>query len=122
MNPLDQELKNALRRREPSADFTRRVMAGLQSMPVGKQGWSEVIGNFFRFPALRWAAAAAICAALVIGALAYRRHQQTVARGEMARAKVLLALHIASAKLNVAFREVHRADEPRKVQDAQRSE
>jgi hypothetical protein len=122
MNPLDNELKNALRRQEPSADFTRRVMAGLQAAPGLKQGWGESIRNFFRFPVLRWSATVALFAAVVIGGLAYRRHQQTVAQGEMARAKVMLALHITSAKLNVAFREVRRADEPEKVQDAQTSE
>jgi len=122
MNPLDQELKNALRRQEPSADFTRQVMAGLQTATERKQGWGEFIRTLFRFPALRWATVAAMCAALIVGALAYRRHQQAVAQGEMARAKVMLALHITSAKLNVAFREVRRADEPQKVQDAQTSE
>jgi hypothetical protein len=122
MNPLDQELKNALKRQQPSADFTRRVMGALPSTSEPMLSWSEAIRNLFRFPALRWAAVAAMCAALVIGVLAYRRHQQTVARGEMARAKVMLALHIASTKLNVAFREVRRADEPQKVQDGQRSE
>ena len=122
MNPLDQELKNALRRQEPAADFTRRVMAGLQSEPAAKPRRGEAIRNLFRFPALRWASAAALCASLAIGGLAYRRHQQTVAQGEMARAKVMLALHIASNKLNVALRGVQRADESRQVQDSQRSE
>lgn len=122
MNPLDQELKNALRRQEPSSDFTRRVMAGLQSEPAAKHGWGEAIRHLFRFPALRWASAAALCASLIIGGLAYRRHQQTVAQGEMARAKVMLALHIASSKLNVALRDVQRADESWQVQDAQRSD
>lgn len=122
MNPLDQELKNALRRQEPSADFTRRVMAGLKSEPAPKLGWGEAIHHLFRFPALRWATVAALCASLTIGGLAYRRHQQTVEQGEMARAKVMLALHIASSKLNVALRDVQRADEPRQVQGAQRSE
>lgn len=122
MKPLDQELKNALRRQEPSSDFAQRVMAKLQSEPASKPGWAEAARHVFRIPALRWATAAALCAWLVIGVLAYRRHQRAIAQGEMARAKVMLALHLASAKLNVALREVHRADEPRKVQDAQRSE
>ncbi|HEV2350352.1 MAG TPA: hypothetical protein VG028_10960 [Terriglobia bacterium] len=122
MNPLDHELKNALRRQEPSADFARRVMAGLQSEPAPRSGWITVIRNLFRFPALRWAMTAALCALLIVGVLAYRRHQQAVAQGEMARAKVMLALHIASSKLNVALRGVRRADGPKKVQDAQRSE
>jgi hypothetical protein len=122
MNPLDQELKNALRRREPPADFTRRVMANLQPDRPPKPGWGGALRNLYRFPALRWAAAAALCASLVIVLLAYRRHQQTLARGEMARAKVMLALRITSAKLNVALREVRRSDDPKPVQHNPRSE
>jgi hypothetical protein len=122
MNPLDKELKNALRHQEPSADFARRVMAGLQAAPELKQGWGKSIRNLLSFPALRWATTAVLFSALVIGGLAYHRHQQTVARGEMAREKVMLALHITSAKLNVAFREVRRTEKPAKVQDAPTSE
>ncbi|HLY60950.1 MAG TPA: hypothetical protein VKV95_09390 [Terriglobia bacterium] len=122
MNPLDQELKNALRRQEPSADFTQRVMAGLQPEPAPDSRWGEAIRNLLRFPSLRWATAAALCALLTIGGLAYRRHQQTVTQGEMARAKVMLALHITSSKLNVALRGVQRADRRDQVQDTQRSE
>jgi hypothetical protein len=115
MNPLEQELKNALRREEPSADFAERVLARLPSIPSRQPSWSETLRNLLRLPALRWATAAALCVAFTVGFVAYRRHQQTVARGEQARQQVMLALHIASSKLNVAIRQVHRTDEPRDV-------
>lgn len=122
MNPLEQELKNALRREEPAADFAERVLAHLPLMPARKPSWSEVLRNLFRLPALRWATAAALCLALAAGFVAYRRHQQTVARGELARQQVMLALHIASSKLNVAIRQVHRTDRPRDVRSVPNSD
>jgi len=125
MNPLDHELRNALRRDEPPADFTERVMAHIQSAPARKPDWREKLRNVFRLGALRWATAAALCVLIVIGSVAYRRHQRSLAdraEGEKARAQVMLALHIASARLNVALREVQRADPPRRVPTIPKSE
>ena len=122
MNPLEQELKNALRREEPSADFTERVLARLRSTPARQPSWSEALRNFFRLPALRWATAAALCLGLTVGFVAYRHHQETVARGERARQQVMLALHIASSKLNVAIKQVHRTDEARDVRTVPNSD
>jgi len=118
MNPLDYELKNALRREEPSADFTERVLARIQSAPARKPDWREGLRKIFRLHALQWATAAALCVAIIIGMVAYRRHQRTLAEraeGEKARAQVMLALHIASTRLNVALREVQRAESPRRI-------
>ncbi len=122
MNPLDQELKNALRREEPSVDFTGRVLARLQNPPARQPAWGDALRNFFRLPVLRWATAAALCIALAVGLVAYRRHQQTLAKGEKARQQVMLALHIASSKLNVALRQVQRTDEPREGPTVRKSE
>jgi len=119
---LDHELKNALRREEPSSDFTGRVMARIQSAPARPPRWSEALRDFFRFPALRWAAAAAVCLLIAIGTLAYRQHQRNLQEGERARAQVLLALRITSSKLNVALREVRRADEPARQRTSSKSE
>ena len=122
MNPLEQELQNALRREEPSADFAERVLARLPSMAARKPAWGEALFNLFRMPALRWATAATLCVAFLVGYGAYRRHQETVARGEMARQQVMLALHIASSKLNVAIRQVHRTDPSRDVRSVPNSD
>lgn len=122
MNPLEQELKNALRREEPPADFAERVLARLPSTPRRQPSRSEGLRNFFRLPALRWATAAALCVAFTLGWVAYRRHQETVARGERARQQVMLALHIASSKLNVAIKQVHRTDRPRDVRTVPNSD
>ena len=118
MNPLDHELKNALRRDTPPADFTERVLARIHSAPARKPDWRERLGKIFRLQALQWATAAALCVAIVIGMVAYRSHQRALterAEGEKARAQVMLALHIASARLNVTLQEVQRAESPRRI-------
>lgn len=124
MNPLEQELKNALRREEPAADFAERVLARLSPAPAPRprKHWLETVRGLFRLPALRWATAGALCFMVALSVLAYRRHQQNVERGEKARAQVMLALHIASSKLNVAMRQVQRADEPHDVRAVQNSD
>ena len=125
MNPLDHELKNALRREEPSADFADRVLARIQSETARQPDWRHGLGKIFRLQALQWATAAALCVAIVIGMVAYRRHQRTLTErteGERARAQVMLALHIASARLNVALREVQRAESPRRIRTVLKSE
>jgi hypothetical protein len=124
MNLLDHEIKNVLRREEPPADFTARVLARIQSAPARKPDWREGLRNFSRLHALQWATAAALCVAIAIGMVAYGRHQRTLADravGEKARAQVMLALHIASARLNIALREVQRADPPRRVRAVPKS-
>jgi hypothetical protein len=124
---LDHELKNTLRREEPSSDFTARVMARIQAAPERKPNWGEALRDLFRLPALRWASAAALCLLVIISTLAYRHHEQTLQEraeqeGERARAQVLLALRITSSKLNVALREVRRADEPARERTNSKSE
>lgn len=115
MKPLEHELKDALRRQEPSPDFVERVMAQLPPAHAGQRvksrAWREAVRNMFRAPALRWASAAALCLTLVISLVAYRRYEQKRREGEMARAQVMLALRIASAKFNGALREVKHVDE-----------
>jgi hypothetical protein len=129
MNSLDNQLRKALRREEPPADFLERVMARIQTAPARKPAWSEALRNYFRPPAWRWAAAAGLCLsigfALVVGVAAYQHRQRTLRtlrEGEAARAQVMLALHIASSKLNVVLREVQRADDPQRVRRAPKSE
>jgi hypothetical protein len=129
MNSLDNQLKKALRREEPSTNFVERVMARIPPAPTRQPHWSEALRNYFRFPALRWATAAGLCfslgLALIISVVAYQRHQHTLRtqrEGEAARAQVMLALRIASSKLNVALREVQRADDPEPVRAVPKSE
>ena len=110
---IEHELKNALRRREAPAGFADRVFARAAEHGAGrtKPAWRDAWRRAFAwlFPSgmlVRWAAVAAVSAALIIGAVAegfhYRNVQRERARGEAAKERLLLALRIAGSKLQLA--------------------
>lgn len=88
---LDDELKSALRRQEPSPDFAARVLARVADAPVRRT----------RQPWIRWAAPIAAALILAAGGIEYRDYQ-----GERAKAQVMLAMRIAGGKLNKAQKKV----------------
>jgi hypothetical protein len=83
---LEDEIRIALRRREPSPDFTDRVLS--RASPARPQ-W------------VRWVAALA-ASLMLMAALAGYRHYQ----GERAKSQVLLALRITARQLNKAQHRV----------------
>jgi hypothetical protein len=95
---LEDELKLALRRQEPSPDFTERVLARVAAparrAPRTFQPWQQ--------PMIRWVAPVAAALLLAAGGTEYRHY-----RGERAKAQVLLAVRIAGSKLSKAQRKVH---------------
>jgi hypothetical protein len=104
---LDEELKQALRREEAPPGFTERVLAGVrrqQAMEPWWRGWMRVDAL-----ALRYATTLVLVIAVVVGAWEYRRHEQEHREGEAARRQVLLALRIASRKLQYAQGKVNEA-------------
>jgi uridylate kinase len=76
MDWLEQELTEALARKEPSAGFDRRVRARLHRRP-------------------QWLAIAATILVMIGGGEAWRQHQ-----GQVAKEQVMTALRIAGSKLN----------------------
>lgn len=95
MKRFDDELKNALRREEPSADFTERLLARVAQEKEGvrepaKEGWGERVngkqnptsswlsklGAIFTLPQMNWAAAGAIAAVLIVSAIGINRYRQ----------------------------------------------
>jgi len=98
MGPLEDELRSALRRREPSPDFTERVLARVSSAPVRR---APRVSQPWQLPRFRWVAAMAAALVLAAGGLEYRHY-----RGERAKDQVLLAVRIAGSKLNKAHKKV----------------
>jgi uridylate kinase len=91
MDWLEQELKQALARKEPAPDFDARVRRrAVRTIP-------------------RWMAAAAAVVVIAGGGAVYRRHQQ----GEEAKEQVMLAMRIAGSKLNRVQAHVHSLGERR---------
>ena len=119
MNHFDDELRHALRREEPSPDFTDRVMARIaelqkQEKPREKTDWLRKVVEFFQPPRMKWAMAGAMAVVLLIAGFGVhrsreneRRRQAEIAEGERAKEQVMLAMRIASAKLNIAQKKVY---------------
>ncbi len=119
MNRFDEELRHALRREEPSPDFTDRVMARIAELqkrekPREKTDWLRRLAEFFQPTRMKWATVGAMAVVLAIAAFGvnYRRVNERmrlaeIAEGERAKEQVMLAMRIASAKLNVARKKVH---------------
>ena len=81
MDWLEQELKQALARKEPSPDFAARVHAATRRRTV--------------LPARGWMAAAAALVVISGTGIAWRHHQ-----GMVAKERVMLAMRITADKLN----------------------
>ena len=108
MTPFEEQLKQAMARREPSPDFTARVLASvkreqLQSAEVHRWRW---------FAGRRsWRLAGAMAALLIMsGSAFYQRHERAL-RGEAAKEKLLVAVRIAGVKLRHAHRQVLETEE-----------
>lgn len=113
VNSFEDGLRQSLRREPPPAGFTERVLARVRAtrppVPVLRFAWWKRLLVLFEGAKLRWAAAVtAACLVLVVGQAGYRRHQRE--KAEIAREQALTALRIASAKLNVALRQIRRVD------------
>jgi hypothetical protein len=121
MNRFDDELRRAFKREEPSHDFTDRVMARVAELqkrekPREKADWLRKLAGFFQPPRMKttWAMAGAMAVLLIMAGFGVharreneRRRLAEIAEGERAKEQVMLAMRIASAKLNVAKKKVH---------------
>ena len=84
MDWLEQELKQALDRKEPSPGFAERVRRRTRGDGFRAAPWPQ-----------RWLAAAAAVLVLAGAGLSYRQYQ-----GNLAKQQVMLAFRIAGAKVN----------------------
>lgn len=114
MKPLDDELRNALKRVEPPPGFAGRVMARVEQLaeeraraatkPVrSRSPWSP-LSWFGRRMSVSFGAVAAMAAVvlLAVGMALWQQHriEQERREGEAARAQLIEALRVTSAKLN----------------------
>jgi hypothetical protein len=100
MNRLENELHNAMRREEPPEGFADRVLARVSE----RKHVSRML--FLMRPSFRWALAGALCLLLVVAGVEYRQDKQEQARGEAAKAQLMLALRITAGKLQLAQEKV----------------
>jgi hypothetical protein len=116
---LEKELKQALRREDAAHDFSERVMASVAAASGAKRKpaqaenrWWWRLLEFFRPAQVKWALAGAALFFIALAAFGvhhYREQQRAaaeIAEGERAKEQVMLALKIASAKLNIAQKKI----------------
>jgi hypothetical protein len=106
MKPLEDALREALRRQDPGPDFTAQVLARTAAAPVPARrearGWWQALTVSFAVGRMRWAMAGAVaCVLLVAGSVGYRERQARI-EGQAAKQQLVLALRIAGTKLNLA--------------------
>jgi hypothetical protein len=100
MDHFEEQLRTALRREEPGANFSTSVLARLAEEKDRLAWWR------LRRPQLRLAIAMALLVA-VLGLGLYRYEQQRQrAAGRAARQQVMIALRIAGAKIHLAQTKV----------------
>jgi len=118
MKPLDDELREALKRREPPPGFTGRVMARVEQLAEerartaakparspwdARSPWTPW-SWFGHKVSLSFGAVAAMAAVvlLAVGLALWQQHriEQERRQGQAARAQLIQALRVTSAKLN----------------------
>lgn len=108
----EDDLRAALRRRDPGEPFTERVMAHViqtQGRVAAAPGTRGPFGEFWHRLWLRPALTGAVAAMLLVGGSLGFLHHRNVQRwqeGEAAKQQVLLALRITNAKLNHVIERV----------------
>ncbi len=79
MSRLDDELRKAFRREQPSIGFTARLLEQVARQPEPKARWWQRLGTLLDPPKLRWVAIGVTASLLLaIGAAQYSRLNQVV--------------------------------------------
>lgn len=97
MKHLEDELRNALRRKQPSEGFTERVLERAAQSKPGSSWFHIFIGH-----SVRWALAGSMCLILMAAWFGYRQFHEEQLKGEAAKAQLLQALRITADKLELA--------------------
>lgn len=107
MSYLEDDLRMALRRAEPSEDFAERVLARVNAPVPPKRAWWEDLAVLVRPPRVQWAALAVILSIMIpVASLEYRKERQLRAEGQMAKQQLVFAVRVAGSKLHSVQRKV----------------
>ncbi len=106
MKRLEDNLKTALRRREPPEGFAERVLSRVAEQWNRPSRWERLVASF-RIPQLRWAPALVVLLVLITG-FEYVRQRRIRAEGEQAKRQVLLALEITARQLRFVEKSIQK--------------
>ena len=103
MKPLDDELRELMRRREPPEGFAERLMARIEQEPQRQTLAQRTTALFWR-PILRWVAVTAVVGVLVLaGVSRYEQQKRMQAQAEQASQQAMVALRITNAEIAAAL-------------------
>ena len=101
MSYLEDDLKMALQRPEPSGDFVNRVLARVNQPPPPEPRWWERLMVLLRPPRLQWVAASVILSIMIpVAGVQYRKEQRMRAEGEKAKEQLMFAVRVAGNRLH----------------------
>jgi hypothetical protein len=106
MTPFEEDLKQALRRQEPPAGFTTRLLA--RCAEEDAKAGSGLLGLFSWRLGITTAVAALLLSG--VGGTVWERHQREV-RGMAAKRQLLLAMRIAGEKLQQVQERVNESEQ-----------
>lgn len=98
---LDDQLRQALRRRQPPEGFEQRILAAIRNQRLEDQHARSSVRDRW-LPLRTWAAAMAALAVLFLTVGQLREHWQQRQAGLQAREQLIYALELTSAKLTYA--------------------
>jgi len=110
MTPFEDELKRALQRQEPSADFTARVLARCQAA-TNAESKAPFWQRLWTMPTWRLGLATSAVALLMlgVGTTIYEQHEHAL-KGMAAKRQLLLAMRIAGTKLQQVQQRVNESE------------
>jgi hypothetical protein len=101
MSNLEDNLKAALERTEPSPEFTGRVLARLNGQTPRKLAWWEMFGVLLRPPRIQWVALSVTVSIMIpFAGVQYQKERRLRAEGEKAKDQLVFAVHVAGNKLH----------------------
>ncbi len=124
MHFSEDDLKNALQRKDPGPGFTQRVMAGVSQGEEAKAATQAESRKRFAWRGWTWRlrpvliGAVAAIALIIGGGLGYRQYervQREHQQAALAQQEMMRALRITSAKLNHVLKRVNepQVEEPK---------
>ena len=102
---IEEALRHAQRQEEAPEGFAERVLARVNEQNSAAHRQDSWL-SFFTQPMARWAALAAVAAAMIVGVYVYNVHRERV-QGEAAKERLMLALRITGSKLQLARAKVN---------------
>ena len=112
MNEIEEQLRKALSRKEPSSLFTSRLLEKITARCTHDLRRRKILRGLLVAPKLRWAAVGVLACLLVgLGQLGYQKvesHRRSQAEGERAKEQLVLALRITNEKLNIVQKKLLR--------------